>query len=183
MSQRGPQAAPGVGNSVPPVSGRPLLCIIAAVSANGVIGADGRLPWHLPDDLKFFKTETLGCPVIMGRRTWESIGRPLPGRRNIVVTRNPGFSAAGAAIAASLGEAIAQCAGEAKVFVIGGGELYRAALPLAERIVLTEIQREFPGDARFPEFDRSQWKETQRVANSSADGLRFDFVRYERTAT
>lgn len=167
----------------PPVAGRPLLCIIAAVSSNGVIGAGGKLPWRLPEDLGFFKAQTLGCPVIMGRRTWESIGKPLPGRRNIVVTRNSRWQAAGAATAASLEQAIAQCAGEARVFVIGGGELYRAALPLADRMLLTEIQREFAGDVRLPDFDRGEWQEVERLTNTAADGLRFDFVRYERGAT
>jgi dihydrofolate reductase len=161
----------------------PLVCIIAAVSSNGVIGADGRLPWHLPEDLKFFKAQTLGCAVIMGRRTWESIGRPLPGRRNIVVTRSRDFRPAGAGTAASLADAITQCAGEAKVFVIGGGDLYRAALPLADCIVLTEIRREFDGDVHFPEFDRGQWKETWREPQRTQDGLAFDFVRYERHAS
>jgi dihydrofolate reductase len=182
MSQRGQQESPGVGQQAPPVAQRPLLCIIAAVSANGVIGAGGRLPWHLPEDLKFFKAQTLGCPVIMGRRTWESIGRPLPGRRNIVVTRNRALQPAGAAVAASLEEAIAQCAGEARVFVIGGADLYRAALPLADRILLTEIRRAYAGDTHFPEFDRRRWRETRREARTSQDGLEFDFVCYERAA-
>lgn len=182
MSQRGRQQSPGVGQPAPPVTQRPLLCIIAAVSANRVIGAGGRLPWHLPEDLQFFKAQTLGCPVIMGRRTWESIGRPLPGRRNIVVTRNRAFQAAGATTAASLEEAIAQCAGEARVFVIGGGDLYRAALPLADRIMLTEIRRAYDGDAHFPDFDRRQWRATRREPRVSRDGLEFDFVCYERAA-
>lgn len=183
MSQRSPQGTPDVARDVPPVTQRPRVCLIAALSSNGVIGAGGRLPWHLPEDLKYFKAQTLGCPVIMGRRTWESIGRPLPGRRNVVVSRNPALRAAGANIADSLEDAIAQCTGEAKVFVIGGGDLYRAALPLADRILLTEIHREFAGDVCFPEFDRDEWRETERLPNTAADGLRFDFVRYERTAT
>ena len=154
--------------------------LVAAVAANGVIGARGKLPWHLPEDLKHFKALTLGHPVIMGRRTWESLGRSLPGHDNIVVTRTAGYVAAGASIAASLDAALALCAGEPLVFVIGGAELYAAALPLAAGLVLTEIQRDFEGDTRFPAFDRRAWRETQRKPQTGADGLRFDFVLYER---
>ena len=154
--------------------------LVAAVATNGVIGAKGGMPWRLPTDLKHFKALTLGHPVIMGRRTWESIGGPLPGRENIVVTRTRGYEARGASIAASLEAALALCAGEPVAFVIGGGELYRAALPLAHGLALTEIHRDYEGDARFPEFDRGAWRETQRKPQTSADGLRFDFVLYER---
>jgi dihydrofolate reductase len=154
--------------------------LVAAVAANGVIGADGKLPWHLPEDLKQFKALTLGHPVIMGRRTWESIGRALPGRKNVVVTRTPGFSAPGASVAGSIEAALELCGDSPLAFVIGGGELYAAALPLAEGMVLTEIQREYPGDARFPEFSRRQWQETRREAHTAADGTRFDVVHYER---
>lgn len=180
MSQTGQPGAPRIGKCVPHVAGRPRLCIIAAVAANGVIGAGGKLPWQLSADLRFFRTQTLGHPVIMGRRTWESIGRPLPGRRNIVVSRSSDFRAEGAATAASLEAALAQCAGEETSFVIGGGDLYRAALPLADCLLLTEIRRDFDGDARFPEFDRQSWKEVSRERQTDADGLPFDFVRYER---
>ena len=158
----------------------PRVYLVAAVAANGVIGADGRLPWHLPEDLRHFKSLTLGHPVIMGRRTWESLGRALPGRENIVVTRAPGYAAPGASVAASLDAALALCAGEPTVFVIGGGELYAEALAVADGLVLTEIQRDYPGDARFPDYDRSAWRETQRQPQTGADGLRFDFVLYER---
>ena len=121
---------------------RPRVYLVAAVAANGVIGAGGKLPWRLPEDLRHFKALTLGHPVIMGRRTWESLAlRPLPGRENIVVTRSPGYEAPGAHVAASLEAALALCAGEAVAFVIGGGELYQAALPLADGLVLTEIGR------------------------------------------
>lgn len=158
----------------------PRVYLVAAVAANGVIGADGRLPWRLPEDLRHFKSLTLGHPVIMGRRTWESLGRALPGRENIVVTRAPGYAAPGASVAASLDAALALCAGEPTVFVIGGGELYAEALAVADGLVLTEIQRDYPGDARFPDYDRSAWRETQRQPQTGADGLRFDFVLYER---
>lgn len=158
----------------------PRVYLVAAVAANGVIGAGGKLPWHLPEDLRHFKALTLGHPVIMGRKTWEAIGRPLPGRENIVVTRAAAYEAPGAHVAASLDAALALCAGEPVAFVIGGGELYGAALSVADGLVLTEIDRAYPGDARFPEFDRRAWRETQRKPQTAADGLRFDFVLYER---
>lgn len=160
--------------------GTPRVFLVAAVAANGVIGAHGRLPWHLPEDLKHLKALTLGHPVIMGRRTWESLGRPLSGRENIVVTRAAGYQAPGASVAASLDAALALCAGEPVAFVIGGTELYAAALPLAAGLVLTEIHRDFEGDTYFPEFDRKLWRETQRKPQTGAGGLRFDYVLYER---
>lgn len=158
----------------------PRVYLVAAVAANGVIGADGKLPWRIPEDLRHFKALTLGHPVIMGRKTWESLGRPLAGRENIVVTRTPGYEAPGAHVAASLDGALALCAGEPVAFVIGGSELYAAALPQADGLVLTEIERDYSGDARFPDWDRSAWRETQRKPQTGADGLRFDFVLYER---
>lgn len=158
----------------------PRVYLVAAVAANGVIGANGALPWHLPEDLRHFKSLTLGHPVIMGRKTWESLGRALPGRENIVVTRAPGYEAPGASVAASLDAALALCTGEPVAFVMGGSALYAEALPLADGLVLTEIQRDYEGDVRFPGFDRSAWRETQRKPQTGADGLRFDFVLYER---
>jgi len=154
--------------------------LVAAVAANGVIGANGKLPWHLPEDLKHFKTLTFGHPVVMGRKTWESLGTALPGRENIVVTRAPGYEAPGASVASSLDGALALCTGEPTVFVIGGGELYAEALSVADGLMLTEIQRDYAGDARFPAYDRAAWRETQRKAHTGADGLRFDFVLYEK---
>jgi len=154
--------------------------LVAAVASNGVIGAWGKLPWHLPEDLQHFKALTYGRPVIMGRRTWDSLGKPLPGRDNIVVTRSPAFDAPGARVAASLEAALALCADSPVAFVIGGGELYAAALACADVLMLTEIQRDYEGDARFPEFDRAAWRERDRIAHSTADGMRYDFVRYER---
>lgn len=154
--------------------------LVAAVAANGVIGASGKMPWHLPEDLRHFKALTLGHPVIMGRKTWESLGKPLPGRENIVVTRSPGYAAPGASVAGSLEGALAFCAGEPVAFVIGGGELYAQALPLADGLVLTEIQRVYAGDTYFPSLDRSAWHETQRKPQTGADGLRYDFVMYEK---
>jgi len=169
----------GVG--APPVApGATRIYLVAAVSLNGVIGASGRLPWHLPEDLKHFKKLTLGHPVIMGRRTWESLGKPLPGRENIVVSRKAGFEAPGASVAATLEAAVALCTGEAVAFVIGGAEIYAAALPLADGLVLTEIQKDFEGDTHFPQWDRKAWRVTQRETHTAADGMRFDFVLYER---
>ena len=157
------------------------LYLVAAVAANGIIGANGRLPWHLPEDLKHFKRVTLGHPVIMGRKTWESLKGPLPGRENIVITRQAGYDAPGAAVASSLDAALALCSGEAVACVIGGEKVFEEALPLASGLIMTEIKQDFPGDARFPDYDRSRWRETQREAHAAANGMRFDFVLYERT--
>lgn len=156
------------------------IVLVAAVAANGIIGANGKLPWHLPEDLQHFKRLTLGHPVIMGRKTWESLKGPLPGRENIVVTRRAGYEASGAAVASSLDAALALCADEKVAFVIGGTQLFRESLPVAAGLVMTEIQQDFPGDARFPDYDRSRWRETQREAHAAADGTRFDFVMYEK---
>jgi dihydrofolate reductase len=153
--------------------------LVAAVAANGVIGLDGRLPWQLPEDLKHFKKLTLGHPVIMGRRTWESLGKALPGRENIVVTRQAGYEAPGAAVANSLQGALALCAGESVAFVIGGTTLFEESLPVADGLVLTEIHRDYPGDTWFPKYDRSRWRESQREGHVAADGTKFDFVLYE----
>ena len=154
--------------------------LVAAVAENGVIGVNGRLPWHLPEDLQHFKRLTLGHPVIMGRKTWESIGRPLPNRTNIVVSRRSDFQAAGASVASSVEDALALCAGSGPVFVIGGSEVYRTALPYAAGLVLTRIRRAYEGDARFPEIDPAGWKEARREERVAANGIPFDFVWYER---
>ncbi len=158
----------------------PAIYLVAAVAANGIIGAKGKLPWHLPEELKHFKQLTMGHPIIMGRRTWESLGRALPGRENIVVTTQAGYEAPGAAVASSLDAAIALCIGEPVAFVIGGTQLFAAALPIARGLVLTEIRRDYEGDTVFPAYDRSAWRETQREAHAAADGTRFDYVLYER---
>jgi dihydrofolate reductase len=159
----------------------PRIYLLAALASNGVIGVDGKLPWDLPEDLKHFKALTLGHPIIMGRRTWESLGKALPGRENIVVTRTPGYNAPGAAVATSLGAALAMCSGEPVAFVIGGHQLFVESLPLAAGLILTEIFRAYEGDTWFPEFDRLHWREAQREAHTAAGGMRFDFVRYERS--
>ena len=169
------------GLGAPPVApGATRVYLVAAVSLNGVIGAQGKLPWHLPEDLRHFKNLTLGHPVIMGRRTWESLGKPLPGRENIVVSRKRGFEAPGASVAATIEGAVALCAGEAVAFVIGGAEIYAAALPLADGLVLTEIHQDYAGDTRFPDWDRNAWRATQKETHTSEKGVRFDFVLYER---
>lgn len=158
----------------------PRVYLLVAVASNGIIGANGRLPWHLPEDLKHFKRLTMGHPVIMGRRTWESLKGPLPGRENIVVTRTPGYEAPGAAVANSLEGALALCAGESIAFVIGGSRLFEESLPIADGLVVTEIHKDFEGDTWMPQYNRSRWRETQREAHTAADGTRFDFVLYER---
>ncbi len=144
------------------MSAKPVISLIVAMADNGVIGRDNDLPWRLPDDLKFFKRTTLGAPIVMGRRTWQSIGRPLPGRTNLVVTRNRRFEADGAQVAHSLGDALALVADVPEVFVIGGATLYREALPMASRLYLTEVHADIDGDTTFPQWDRSQWREVRR---------------------
>ncbi len=134
------------------------LSIIVAIARNGVIGRGNALPWHLPADLKHFKAVTMGRPVIMGRKTWESIGCPLPGRRNIVVTRNPDFRAEGCETAATLDAALGKCADAEEIFVIGGAQLYAAALPRADRLYITRVGADVDGDAFFPPFDPAAWR-------------------------
>jgi dihydrofolate reductase len=154
--------------------------LVAALARNRVIGAGNRLPWRLPADLARFKRLTMGAPVIMGRKTRESIGRPLPGRRNIVVTRAPAAAWEGCLVAHSLEEALALARDAAEAFVIGGAELYAQALPRAERLYLTLIDADCPGDAWFPEFDPAAWREVAREPGVSADGIRYAFVDYVR---
>ena len=160
---------------------RPALAIVAAVATNAVIGAGNRLPWRIPADLRRFRALTSGHSVIMGRKTWESIGRPLPDRQNIVVTRKSDFVASGAEIAASLDEALARARLPPPAFCIGGGELYREALPRATTLHLTEVDRAFEGDATFPDFDRREWREVDRESHAdSAEDLPYAFVTYVR---
>jgi dihydrofolate reductase len=160
----------------------PRLTLIVARARNGVIGRDGKLPWRLPEDLAFFKQTTMGHPIVMGRRTWESIGRPLPGRRNIIVSRQAGFSAAGAEVVPSLDQAIHLCGGDEALFVIGGAQLYAEALPRAERLIVTEIDADFDGDTHWPAPDPAQWRETarQHLPPTAARGFALDFVTYLR---
>ena len=160
----------------------PTLSLIAAVARNGAIGKNNALLVHLSEDLKRFKRVTLGHPIVMGRKTWDSIGRPLPGRRNIVVTRNPHWRAEGAEAAASLPQALAQARPADKVFVIGGAELYAAAMPLADELVLTELDADFDGDAWFPAWDRSQFVAGEAECHVTPGGLAYRYVSYRRRA-
>ncbi len=134
------------------------LALIAALARNRVIGRDDRLPWHLPADLRFFKQTTMGKPLVMGRRTWESIGRPLPGRRMIVLSRDPGYRAAGCTVAHALGEALEMVSVVPEVMVIGGASLYEQTLPLAERLYLTQVEADVAGDAWFPSWNPREWQ-------------------------
>ena len=167
------------------MSKRPTLALIAALDSRRAIGRGGALLWHERADQQHFRAVTMGCPVIMGRKTWDSLParfRPLPGRRNIVLTRDAAWRADGAEVAASLEAALAMCADAAKVFVIGGGELYASALPLADELVLTEIDTTFDAaDTHFPAFDRTVFAEVQRDEQRGADGTRYAFVTYRRT--
>ncbi len=170
------------GTDAPDRAHRPRITLIAAVAENGVIGVDGRLPWHLPADLKRFKALTWGRPIVMGRRTFESIGRPLPGRRNIVLTRDRGWRApAKVVVAHDPDEALRLAGAAAEVMVIGGAEIYRLFLPRADRLELTEVDLAPRGDARFPAFDRSEWRETAREEHAGEEGRpAFRFRTLER---
>ena len=174
-----PAAAPSTARAA---RASPRIALIAAVAQNGVIGTHNRLPWRLPDDVRRFRALTTGHSIIMGRKTWESIGRPLPERQNIVVTRQRDFRPPGAQVAGSLEAALDLAALPEPVFVIGGEALYRAALPLAGLLYLTEIQRDFEGDARFPDYARQAWRETSREASrmDGPDGFAFAFTSLER---
>ena len=159
------------------------LALVAAIARGGVIGRDGGLPWRLPGDLARFRELTMGHAVVMGRRTWESLPerfRPLPGRRNVVVTRNPSWTAEGVDRAGSLGAALGLLTGDEHVFVIGGGSIFAEALPLADELVLTEIDLDVDGDTFFPEWDRDAFEESSREEQVAEDGTPLAFVRYER---
>lgn len=158
----------------------PILSVIAAMARNRVIGIRNTLPWRLPEDLKHFKALTMGHHIVMGRKTYESIGRPLPGRTTVIVTRDTNYRAAGCLTAPSIDGAIAACGDDPEVFFVGGAELYAQVLPRAERLYLTEIQADFEGDAWFPEFDPGAWQESARQAHVSDSGLAYHFVHYTR---
>jgi dihydrofolate reductase len=163
----------------------PEIVLVAAVAANGVIGRDNGLVFRHPADAKHFRDTTMGAPVIMGRKTWESLPpkfRPLPGRRNLVVTRQAAYAAEGAETVPSLDAALARAAGVPRVFVIGGGELYAQALPRAQRLEITEVQADLPGDVRFPAIDAAHWAAVQRQTPDLAAPAEpaFAFVTYRR---
>lgn len=160
-----------------------MISLVYAVSQNGVIGKEGGLPWHVPSDLKNFKMVTLGKPVIMGRRTWESLPRkPLPGRQNIVVSRKPEFSAEGAVVAANIGDAVALAGAVPEICVIGGAELFRSFFPMADRIYLTRILADVAGDTFMTELSSAEWREVghQKFPRGEKDSAAFELFTYER---
>jgi dihydrofolate reductase len=158
------------------------LSLIVAMARNRTIGVNNTLPWRCPEDLKHFKSLTMGHHMIMGRKTYDSIGKPLPGRTTVVVTRNLDLKLEGCAIAHSLKEAISLCANDEEIFIVGGAELYRQVMPQVDTLYVTEIQQDVDGDAHFPEFDRSQWQEVAREARSqeAPQPLSYHFVTYRR---
>lgn len=159
-----------------------MVSIIVAMGRNRVIGKDNDLIWHLPADLKHFKETTMGKPVIMGRKTFESMGKPLPGRTNIVITRNNQYEAKGCLVAQSLEKALKRVSGEAEVFIAGGGEIYREAMPLADRMHITIIDHSFEGDTYFPEFSKKEWKIIEEIYHPANMENKYSMVlrTYER---
>ena len=159
------------------------ISIVAAIARGGVIGRDNGIPWRVPEDARHFRALTIGHPVVMGRRTWDSLPspyRPLPGRRNVVLSRDPGWRAAGAERAGSLDEALGLVDGAPRVFVIGGADVYAAALPIADDLLLTEIDADVDGDTVFPPFDATDFEETSRERLVSEAGVPLSFVTYTR---
>lgn len=158
------------------------LSMIAAVARNGVIGSGNKLPWYLPEDLKYFKRMTLGKPIIMGRKTYESIGRPLPGRTNIVLTLQADWDAEGVTVVASIEDAIAvaKAGGALEAVVIGGGQVYRLAMELADCLYLTEVEFDVEGDAFFPDFDKTEWLESNRSEPENINEPAYQFVTLVR---
>ncbi len=157
--------------------------MIVAMDRNRLIGADNSLPWRLPEDLRYFKQVTMGKPIVMGRLTHESIGRALPGRQNIVVTRDKGYQAAGCEVTTSLAQALELCGDAPEVMIIGGGQIYAEAMPLADRLYLTFIDAELSGDRYFPEIADTQWRITERRPGADAQiDFPYEYRIYERTA-
>ena len=160
---------------------KPRVSIIVAMARNRVIGRDGQLPWHIPEDLKRFKQLTMGHHIVMGRKTWDSLGRLLPGRRHVIVSRQPDYRVPGAQIVRSLDTAIAACAGDEEIFIIGGGEIYRQALTLTDRIYLTQVALDAEGDTAFPELQPQNWKEAAREHKvDPASGIEYVFLTLQR---
>jgi dihydrofolate reductase len=162
-----------------------VVSLIVAMGKNRVIGVNGAIPWRLPNELQLFKRVTMGHHIVMGRKTWESIGRLLPGRTTVVVTRQAGYAVPGAIVVHSLKDALAACGNDGEVFVIGGGELYKLALPLAQRIYLTTVNTSPAGDTHMPEFDMREWKlaSSQRFGADEKHVFDYEFAVYERTNT
>jgi len=158
------------------------ISIIVAMAKNCTIGVNNTLPWRCPEDLKYFKTLTMGHHMIMGRKTFDSIGKPLPGRTTVVITRNSDLEIGGCLIAHSLKDAIDACAGDEEIFIVGGAELYRQAVTLVDTLYITEIQQDVEGDAHFPELDKAAWVETSREKRSqeTPQPLNYHFVTYRR---
>lgn len=156
------------------------LSIIVAIAKNGVIGLNNNLPWHLPEDLKRFRAITTGHHIIMGRKTYESLGRLLPGRTTVIVTRNKNYQVDGALIAHSIEQAISLCPNDSEVFLIGGAELYQAGLSLADKLYITEVDLDVVGDAFFPYLDLTNWQELAREVHVSEKGLAFSYMNYQR---
>jgi dihydrofolate reductase len=170
-------------NSSPSLLGLPRVTLIAGVASNGVIGCDNQLPWRLPEDLKFFKEATQGHTVVMGRKTFESIRRPLPNRRNLVVSRDAHLAFAGVQMCASLEAALALCAADEEVFVIGGAGLYAEAMAHASRLLITHIERSYEGDTLFPEIPADfEVVRSTKGQSTSEPGLEFAWVEYRRPA-
>jgi dihydrofolate reductase len=188
--ENGPEKGPLVEAPRKPLSrslSRSLISLIAAVSENGVIGRDQKLPWHLPEDFKRFKEITYGAPVIMGRKTYESIGRLLPGRKNIIITRSHERIIPGAYLASSLEGAIELAGEAAEIFILGGGEIYRLALPIADRLYITEVDVKIDGETTFPEWPAlrrsGRFRETkceERPADPATGRPSFRFLVFER---
>ena len=156
--------------------------LIVAIARNGVIGKDNQMLWHVPEDFAHFKSTTMGHAVIMGRKTWESIGRPLPGRTNVVITRQTDYVASGAHVVRSLDDALLYLHREARVFVIGGGEIYRQALPKADHLWVTVMDADFEGDTRFPEIDPTRWKAEclKELEPTEKRPFKVSFLKYHR---
>ena len=157
-----------------------IISIIVAMAKNRIIGINNTLPWHLPEDLKRFRALTTGHHIIMGRKTYESLGRLLPGRTTVIVTRNKAYKLEGALIAHSLQDAIKLCLGDDEIFLIGGAELYKDGLKLADRLYVTDVDLDVVGDAFFPVFDLNEWRENDRENHVSEKGLAFSYVVYQR---
>jgi dihydrofolate reductase len=158
------------------------ISLIVAMASNRAIGLNNQMPWHLSADLKKFKKITMGSPILMGRKTYESIGRPLPGRTNIIISRNPSYSQPGCLVFNDINEALESCRDAKEVFVIGGSDLYKSMLPIADTLYLTLIHKEFPGDTFFPEIDADQWVEVERedVQDDPDVEFSYSFLKLEK---
>ena len=159
---------------------QPLIKFVVAYSTNRAIGLNNQLPWRLPSDLAHFKRSTMGQPIIMGRNTWESLGRPLPGRANLVVSRNTAYKAPGAQVFRSVEDALEACGDVPSVCIIGGAQIFQQAMPLADEIIATEVHADVPGDVFFPPLHPEEWEEIVRDPQPEENGYNFDFVLYKR---